>query len=348
MFAMRVIVLEADGLPVWALGAYGNDWIATPHLDEFAAGGVVFDQHFVATPQQLERLSEVIYPDVPSLLPPWQFDVDPDGDDAIQPLMTPQPGLLPADDEETRHRLRLTFAAVVEEFDGWFGEWVESIDESEWNAATVILTAGRGQNLGEHRLVGEALPWLHEELVHVPLIVRRPRGEFAGRRVAHLTQTSDLAPTILSLLEREPLLNARGFDLLPLCRVHGPIREYVVMTSSDGTAEIALQSPHEKIIVPLRNPEGSSRGPMYFVKPDDRWDVNNLWQANIDRAEALERTLAAYLHAARPPGAFIPPALPQPEDDDGNGESGGREYDRPASEGGVRGHQGDAEGREDQ
>jgi len=106
---------------------------------------------------------------------------------------------------------------------------------------------------------------------------------------------------------------------LPMCRGAGPVCEYVV-TTSEADEEAALQTLREKIII-------GERPPMYFVKPDDRWEVNNLWQPDIDHAEALARTLTEYLAAARRPGPFIPPPLPQPETNDGDGQAGGREHD---------------------
>src|SRR5262249_31972565 len=158
-------------------------------------------------------------------------------------------------DEETPHHLQDTFALVVREFDAWLGHRLSEADIDD--DSLIILTSGRGQNLGEHGLVGEARPWLHEELVHLPLIVHLPGGEDGGRRVSHLTQTIDV----------------RGRGLLTLCRGGAAIRDYVVITSEAGE-EAALQTPHEKIIV-------GERAPMYFVKPDDRWEVNDLWQPNI-------------------------------------------------------------------
>jgi hypothetical protein len=322
---MRVIVIAADGLPAWALGAYGNDWLPTPNFDELAGQAVVFDQHFADAPRRLTRDSlgmtnDVLWIDAPSLLPPWNVEVDEELD--FEPLLDPKPGLLAPDDDETGGRLHNTFALVVRDFDQWLGQRLSEEDINDEDL--VIVTSGRGQNLGEHGLVGEARPWLHEELVHLPLIVRLPGGAEGGRRVPHVTQTSDL----------------RGDALLPLCRGGGPIREYVV-TMSEAGEEMALQTPHERIIV------GEGRQ-LYFVKPDDRWEVNDLWQPNIDHAEALARMLTAYVAAARRPGPFTPPPLLQPEIQHGDGEASGREHDRPAGAGGLRGHQGDAKGGADQ
>src|SRR4051794_37510855 len=42
---MRAVVVSVSGCPAGWLGAYGNEWVATPNLDRLAAEGVVFDRH---------------------------------------------------------------------------------------------------------------------------------------------------------------------------------------------------------------------------------------------------------------------------------------------------------------
>src|SRR3954471_7791979 len=51
--AMNVIVVVCNSLHLGFLGAYGNAWIETPHLDRLASEGVVFDHHF---PENLTTL----------------------------------------------------------------------------------------------------------------------------------------------------------------------------------------------------------------------------------------------------------------------------------------------------
>ncbi len=46
---MNVVVIVSDTLRRDHLGAYGNPWIHTPHLDRFAAESVVFDSHHVGS-----------------------------------------------------------------------------------------------------------------------------------------------------------------------------------------------------------------------------------------------------------------------------------------------------------
>ena len=48
---MNTIVLAVRGLPAGFLGCYGNEWVATPHLDRLAADAVVFDSHLSDAPE---------------------------------------------------------------------------------------------------------------------------------------------------------------------------------------------------------------------------------------------------------------------------------------------------------
>src|SRR5262245_40017952 len=48
---MKVVVVILRGLHLGYIGCYGNAWIDTPALDQLAADGVVFDQHFADCPE---------------------------------------------------------------------------------------------------------------------------------------------------------------------------------------------------------------------------------------------------------------------------------------------------------
>ena len=99
--------------------------------------------------------------------------------------------------------------------------------------ALVIVTADHGESLGQRgRLTGHGD--LAQEGLHVPLIVRHPRGKNAGTRVSAVTHLGDLVPTVLDVagLARDPALPGHSlFDALPSERVitgtHMP-QEFVV------------------------------------------------------------------------------------------------------------------------
>jgi arylsulfatase A-like enzyme len=77
----------------------------------------------------------------------------------------------------------------------------------------LVVTSDHGEALGQRdgELGGHGDMW--REGLHVPLVVRLPRGELGGRRIAGLVSSVDIVPTLLGRLgiEREPWI--AGYDL---------------------------------------------------------------------------------------------------------------------------------------
>ena len=288
---------------------------ATP---EFYAG---WDERFDARPGSggsledvlagaLDRLANVpawlLWVELDRLLPPWdvQQDVfeayvedlvdDAEDDEPLAPWADPPTGWFDRDDLASWELLHRTFAAVVTVFDAELGRVFDLFRERGLDrSAAWVFTADRGLPLGEHGLIGYHRPWLHEELVHVPLIVRLPEAAEAGRRVWGLTQPADLAPTLARWLGVEAATGG-GFDLAPL--ITGSVesvRPLVCTTLELGdAAEWAIRTPDWAYLLPVRTPpDDDPREPMLFERPDDRWEVNDLRVRNLDLADELERTL---------------------------------------------------------
>jgi arylsulfatase A-like enzyme len=96
------------------------------------------------------------------------------------------------------------------------------LEHEGWLANTlVIVTADHGEALGQRgRLTGHGD--LAQEGLHVPLIVRHPRGKGAGTRVDAVTHLGDIVPTVLDVtgLPADPALPGRSlFGELPAGRV---------------------------------------------------------------------------------------------------------------------------------
>jgi arylsulfatase A-like enzyme len=218
-----------------------------------------------------------------------------DDTESVRPWSDPPTGWFDKDDLASWELLHRSFAAVVTTFDADLGRLFELLRERGLDrSAKWVLTSDRGLPLGEHGMVGYHRPWLHEELVHVPLIVRLPDGVESGRRVSALTQPADLMPTLLSWfgIEVPPLVH--GVNLTPL--MHGQA-EAVRSAACSGlvlgpAGEWAIRTLDWALLVPaVQHPEDEPRGPMLFEKPDDRWEVNDLRPRNLERAEELEAEL---------------------------------------------------------
>lgn len=297
---MQVVVIHIDALQPAYIGAYGCDWVETPALDALAARGVVFDQHFANdltgtggnSPVQPSDRCRVV--ELNSLRPPWTLtakdlgnyfsDEPDDGDETVEPWLDPLPPRIDEKDDSTFQRLQCTYAAAIRKMDAKLGTLLKKHRDS-----MLLVTSGRGLALGEHNEVGFA-DSLHEELVHLPLLMAWPDDRYSGRRVSALTQPFDLAPTIAGILGEPWSLDddpvAHGCSLLPL--IESPlsiIRSYAVARHGQS---IGIRSPAWYYLRDSRDE------PRLFAKPDDRWEVNEVHRQHPAVGEEMENALLKY------------------------------------------------------
>jgi arylsulfatase A-like enzyme len=270
------------------------------------ADGIIRHEPIAALPrfaQQARRMTQqcvepILWIDGPSLAPPWRLPADMltvyTGDEAA-PVSEPCCGVRSLEPEEL-DRLQSTYAAVVTYFDAQVGRLVDELrDTGQLDELLICVTARCGMPLGEHNLVGTERPWLHDEYVHVPLIVRFPHAETAGVRIPTLTQSIDLMPTLqahLGLTEPAP----EGQSLWPLIRGEvEQIRQYAVSAlRMGGGEEWLLRTPERALVLPIQVPDGDRpRQCQLYVKPDDRWEANDLSSRHEEEAEQLRQTLRA-------------------------------------------------------
>lgn len=113
--------------------------------------------------------------------------------------------------------------------DAVVGELIRRLEElGVYEDALVVLLSDHGEGLMDHGEM-DHLILIYREVLQVPLIVKLPRSERAGERVAANAQLSDVAPAIYSVLGLEPPAEMAGVDLLGLneVRVGEPPRQIV-------------------------------------------------------------------------------------------------------------------------
>lgn len=228
------------------------------------------------------------------LLPPWDLELETyqhyattSGGfaaeaEAVEPTDDPTPGHFDPNDDREWHRLHNSFAAAVTAFDVELGELVREFRTRGLDRSTALLiTSGYGYPLGEHGIVGPTGSRMHEELVHVPLMIRLPGQHQAMRRVSAFTQTTDLGPTVCDLLGLTPPADLPGASLIPLAM---------------GTAESsrhAARSAHGEERA-LRTADWAflpGHPPRLYRKPDDTWEVNDLAPRHPDECDRLAAEL---------------------------------------------------------
>jgi len=108
------------------------------------------------------------------------------------------------------------YAAGVHAADRRLGRFIKALrDEGLWDSQFVVVTSDHGEELFDHGGWDHGYN-LHEHQLHVPLIIRLPKGHLGGTRVADLVRLVDLMPTLLDLSGADVPLGMIGLDLLPL------------------------------------------------------------------------------------------------------------------------------------
>ncbi len=95
---------------------------------------------------------------------------------------------------------------------GWLFEALDSLDLTD--STLVVLASDHGEEFLEHGDLGHGRT-VHGEQLHVPLVLRCPALLPAGVRVKDRVRLLDLLPTILDLLNIEPVRPMQGSSLLP-------------------------------------------------------------------------------------------------------------------------------------
>jgi arylsulfatase A-like enzyme len=104
----------------------------------------------------------------------------------------------------------------------------------------------------------------------------------------------DIAPTILNLFEIDyDESNTAGRSLLTAARGENVnARERAITKLEIGSAvELAIRVDDWAFLLPVQVPEGDSRESQLYGKPEDRWEVNNVRAAHIERCDEFEQEL---------------------------------------------------------
>jgi hypothetical protein len=98
-----------------------------------------------------------------------------------------------------------------------------------WDDTALIVTTDHGFLLGEHDWWAKLVMPCYNEVAHIPLFVHHPDfASQAGTRRKSLTQTTDIAATILDVFGAPVPSENRGHSLLGLLQSDDPVRESAI------------------------------------------------------------------------------------------------------------------------
>jgi len=142
------------------------------------------------------------------------------------------------------------YDAEIRQMDETLGRFIEGLRALDlYDRTLIVLTSDHGEEFGEHGMMGWHAHSLYDELLRVPLIVKRPRSEGAGTVVDEQVRSLDIAPTILGVLDVEVPATFRGVDLVArLSEVDPP--PLLAISQRDakaGTLPVSIRSPQWKL-----------------------------------------------------------------------------------------------------
>jgi arylsulfatase A-like enzyme len=129
--------------------------------------------------------------------------------ESIMPLAT-------AADWSEWSRIISRYYAQTRMIDDQIGRLIKSLKEQGiYNDLTIVFTADHGDSLGIHGGIFDKGPMSFEQIYNIPLIIKLPKQEQAGKKIDSYVSLLDLAPTFCALANGN-LNNTDGRSLLPL------------------------------------------------------------------------------------------------------------------------------------
>ncbi|MGA9353080.1 MAG: sulfatase-like hydrolase/transferase [Terriglobales bacterium] len=89
--------------------------------------------------------------------------------------------------------------------------------EGLYDGLAIAVTADHGESLGAHGEDQHGI-FLYDETIHVPLLIKLPHGQSAGKRVDTIVESVDILPTLLKTAGIEVPSQVQGSSLLELMK----------------------------------------------------------------------------------------------------------------------------------
>jgi len=186
--------------------------------------------------------------------------------------------------------IRGLYAAEVTFVDLWIGKFLDRVSELGLMDNTIIVfSTDHGTHLGEEGCVQKTADLLNGCVERVPLIVRHPDPQFAGKRIEALVSHQDYMPTFLNMLGVEGPKEMTGSDFWRLATGEaGSIHDYV-FTGYGNFAAIHSREWHYFQNIKGKNP---GKGPALYELKSDPGMTQNVIKEYPDVAAEMRRHLS--------------------------------------------------------
>jgi len=195
--------------------------------------------------------------------------------------------------------IRDLYAAEVTYSDYCIGRLLKRVEELGLMDDTIIVfSTDHGTHLGEEGCVQKTPALLNACVTHIPLIIKHPNKQFAGKRVEGLVSAVDFMPTFLAMLGIDDYRNMDGRNMWKLVTGRVPSLNENVYTVFNAFGAIHNLDWHYFQNVRGKN---AGKGPcLYNLKTDPRQSTNVIKEFP-DVARDLRKKLQNHLEIKIPP-----------------------------------------------
>ena len=287
-------LMGPTGQPVWdvradRVTAEVLNWLDANHQDRFFLWVHYIDPHYPFSPPAAYR------PSIPGVS---DERLDYLGSYNEDDIYTGRARLRPAD----REAIVALYDGEIRYVDHYIGQVLNRLDALGLRDNTLLtLSADHGEEFWEHGGYQHGHS-LYNELLHVPLIIRGPRGFESPRQVDTVVRHVDIAPTLIEIAGGTFHAEARGANLLPLLSAgsqtpHIAFSEGLFLTAEKKT----IRDGDRKLIYdPF-----SGASELYDLRADPR-ELNNLAARDLATTHSLKQQLQAWQLANEAKFAALP------------------------------------------
>ncbi|MEX2093847.1 MAG: sulfatase-like hydrolase/transferase [Pirellulales bacterium] len=253
-----------------------HDCVQLPMIEAVRAEDVshtALARSFAAVSEQIETSQaspRLVWVHSRGMYGPWDAPLDlqeellarEEGDPPPADAIHPPDLLLDESDPDAAFRWSCAYAAQIMALDACIGGLCRTLAEAARDNWLVVLSGVRGFPLGEHGRVGGVDGRLYAEQLHVPMLWRFPDSSGRLARSGKLALLADLSPSLLA-------------------RVRGEFRipERDALFAAGPTGERSIRNADWSLRC---EPTGAGELPgddsccQLFVRPDDRWEANDV------------------------------------------------------------------------
>jgi arylsulfatase A-like enzyme len=219
----------------------------------------------------------------------------------LESIAPPERTLTENDGPDVAFQYSCAYSAQIMVLDACWRGLVDTITHAaareQW---LVVLIGVRGYPLGEHRQIGGADQRLFAEQLQVPWLIRFPNSWGLLKRTSCLATHLDLLPTLVQWIDESAdfaALTTDGSSVLPLlATVRFPWRDALLSASRSSSSRSIRTSSwslrwDQSNATAGSSSESVAAGGELFVRPDDRWEANDVAKLCPDVVEELTRAI---------------------------------------------------------